>query len=215
MIRWRSMTRLAVSIMFAVGQRLGTADVVDLADRLRSPEDADEVDERVVERDRLGLGLHPPWGDHHGQPLDELAQDLPADAPVTDDDAGPQRRRRRPRRAGSTRPRGGCAGARTGRRHRHRDRRGRRPGSAPASVAAAAKAVAPSRSRSAKSSTGQRVHQVVGGLLAVQVPGEGSRRRRCPACTGSPGADVVDRDGGSARSRRGPRRPAPWRGRRR
>jgi hypothetical protein len=35
-------------------------------------------------------GVHPARGDHHRQALDQLHQDLPADAAVTDDDACPQ-----------------------------------------------------------------------------------------------------------------------------
>ena len=79
-----------------VRQDLGSADVVDLADGVGTAEDPDEVDQGVVEGDRLGLRLDPARRDHDREPLDELAQDLPADAPVADDDAGPQGGRRRP-----------------------------------------------------------------------------------------------------------------------
>ena len=78
----------------AVREGLRSADVVDLADGVGSPEDADEVDQGVGEGDRLGLRLDPARRDHDREPLDELAQDLPADAPVADDDAGAQRGRR-------------------------------------------------------------------------------------------------------------------------
>ena len=73
-----------------VREDLRSADVVDLADGVGSTEDSHEVDQGIVEGDRLGLGLHPARRDHEREPLDELAQDLPADAPVADDDAGPQ-----------------------------------------------------------------------------------------------------------------------------
>ena len=72
------------------------ADVVNLTDRVGSTEDPDQVDQGVVNGDRLGLGLDPTRRDHDWEPLDELAQDLPADAPVADHDACPQRRRRSP-----------------------------------------------------------------------------------------------------------------------
>ena len=79
-----------------IRQDLRSADVVDLADGVGSTEDPHQVHQRVVEGDRLGLGLHPARRDHDRQPLDELAQDLPADAPVTDHDPGPQSSRRGP-----------------------------------------------------------------------------------------------------------------------
>ena len=78
----------------AVGQRGRAAELVDLADALVAAQHAAQRTQRIVERDRLGAGLHPARGDHHRQPLDELSQDLPADAAVPDDDAGPERGRR-------------------------------------------------------------------------------------------------------------------------
>ena len=79
-----------------VREDLRSADVVDLADGVGSTEDSHQVDQGVVEGDRLGLRLDPTRRDHDWEPLDELAQDLPADAPVADDDAGPQGGRRGP-----------------------------------------------------------------------------------------------------------------------
>src|SRR5436190_19535940 len=78
----------------AVGQSLRSADVVDVADGVGSTEDAHEVDQGVVEGNGLGLRLDPAWGDHDREPLDQPAQDLPADAPIPDDDARPERGRR-------------------------------------------------------------------------------------------------------------------------
>ena len=80
----------------AVRQGLRSADVVGLADGVGSPQDSHQVGQGVVEGDRLGLRLDPARRDHDREPLDELAQDLPADAPVADDDAGPQGGRRAP-----------------------------------------------------------------------------------------------------------------------
>ena len=53
-----------------------SADVVDLADGGGSPENSHQVDQGVVDGDRLGLRLDPPRRDHDWEPLDELAQDL-------------------------------------------------------------------------------------------------------------------------------------------
>ncbi len=73
-----------------VRHHLGPADLVGPADRLRPAQHAGEVDDHVVERDRLAARLHPARRDHHRQTLDQLSQHLPADAAVADDDPGSQ-----------------------------------------------------------------------------------------------------------------------------
>ena len=78
----------------AVREHVGTADLVGLTDCLVAAQHPHEGSQGVAERDRLGAGLDPAWGDHHREPLDELPQDLPADPPVADHQPGPQGRGR-------------------------------------------------------------------------------------------------------------------------
>jgi hypothetical protein len=71
---------------------LGVRDAVlaaDLEDRAaRVVERGQQVIDHILDGDRLGGGLDPARGDHHGQALDERANDLIGSASRADHDRG-------------------------------------------------------------------------------------------------------------------------------
>ena len=78
----------------AVGQDVGAADVVALAERVGAAADAVEVRDDVGQRDRLRRRRDPARRDHRGQPVDQRDDRLERGAAAADDDGGAQRRHR-------------------------------------------------------------------------------------------------------------------------
>ncbi len=71
-----------------VREDLGAADVEGAADVAGHPGTADQVAQHVADGDGLDAGAHPARGDHHGQPLGEVAEHLEGRRAGADDDGG-------------------------------------------------------------------------------------------------------------------------------
>lgn len=77
-----------------VRQHLGAADVEGAADLAGQGGAAGQQAQHVAHGDRLDPGVHPARGDHHRQPLGEVAQHLEAGGARADDDRRAQHDRR-------------------------------------------------------------------------------------------------------------------------
>lgn len=75
-----------------VGEDVGAADVEGSADLGRHPGAADQVAQHVADGDGLDTGAHPAGGDHHGQPLGQVAEHLEGGRAGADDDGGAEHR---------------------------------------------------------------------------------------------------------------------------
>ena len=78
----------------AVGEDVRPADVEPAADLGRHRRAADQVVQHVADGDRLDPGVQPARGDHHRQPVGEVAEHLEGRRAGADDDRGPQYGRR-------------------------------------------------------------------------------------------------------------------------
>ena len=78
----------------AVGDDVRAADVEAPVDLGRQRRTADQVVQHVLHRDRLQPCVHPPRGDHHRQPLGEVAQHLERRRSAAENDRRAQHRRR-------------------------------------------------------------------------------------------------------------------------
>jgi hypothetical protein len=73
-----------------VGDPIGATDLKDGVGRRLELERGEQVVDHVLDRDRLGRGVHPPREDEDGQPFDERSDDLERGAARPDDDRSAQ-----------------------------------------------------------------------------------------------------------------------------
>ncbi len=74
----------------AIGDALGSTDLVDAALVRREVERELEVREQVADRDRLRTDVHPPRRHHHRKSLDQRTEHLEGEAARSDHHGGPE-----------------------------------------------------------------------------------------------------------------------------